>query len=358
MRILYGAFSQGNGHLSKASVLVPLLEARGHEVRVITSGPPPTACYSFNWHRHFPGIAYVAKNGRTDYMASFQQWTRRLPLLFKGVWAIRALAREFRPDLVISDFEPMTASPLAEPGCEVISISRQVTLLDPDVPMPPEGGFDRKMTRSVVRVFTAGADRKYGYHYEPASFRCVPPLIRAEAKQARPELGEHVLLYSGLPSFQPDPEEVAAWARKNRQRVIAYGFAPDICPQEERYFAFRQPNKQQFLEDMATSRGVITTAGLSTPIEAFLLRKPLVVVPIPRQWEQTVNAYQLHEADIACSVPDWDFDQILDRPAPGVDHPLLSWMRTGSDFIINRLLDEPMTPSIEEPQEVQRPAAA
>ncbi len=357
MRILYGAFSQGNGHLSKASVLVPLLEARGHEVRVITSGPPPTSCYQFTWHRHFPGIAYVAKNGRTDYLASFQQWTCRLPTLFKGIWAIRGIAREFRPDLVISDFEPMTASPLVEPGCEVVSISRQVSLLDPDVPMPPAGGFDRKMTRSVIRVFTCGADRKYGYHYEPASFRCVPPLIRAAAKQARPELGEHVLLYSGLPSFQPEPAEVADWAKRNRQRVVAYGFAPECAISGERYISFRRPNPQQFLEDMATSRGVITTAGLSTPIEAFLLRKPLVVVPIPRQWEQTVNAYQLHEAEIACSVPNWDFNKILETPAPAADHRLLSWMRTGSDYILNRLLNEPASATEEQPADAALPAA-
>lgn len=356
MRILYGAFSQGNGHLSKASVLVPMLEARGHEVRVITSGPPPTSCYQFNWHRHFPGISYVAKNGRTDYLASFQQWSRRLPTLFKGIWAIRGIAREFQPELVISDFEPMTASPLVEPGCEVVSISRQVSLLDPDVPMPPVGGFDRKMTRSVIRVFTCGADRKYGYHYEPASFRCVPPLIRAAAKQRRPEMGEHVLLYSGLPSFQPQPADVVAWARKNRQRVIAYGFAPECSIDGERFVSFRRPNPGQFLEDMATSRGVITTAGLSTPIEAFLLRKPLVVVPIPRQWEQTVNAFQLHEAKIACSVPDWNFDKLLETPAPAADHSLLSWMHTGSDYVLNRILDEPTTTPIP-PQETVRPAA-
>jgi uncharacterized protein (TIGR00661 family) len=204
------------------------------------------------------------------------------------------------------------------------------------------------MTRSVIRVFTCGADRKYGYHYEPASFRCVPPLIRAEAKLGRADVGEHVLLYSGLPSFQPRPADVAAWARKNRQRVIAYGFAPECAIEGERYVSFRRPNPRQFLDDMATSRGVMTTAGLSTPIEAFLLRKPLVVVPIPRQWEQTVNAFQLHEAKIACV--------LLETPTPAADHPLLPWMRTGSDFVLNRILDEPATAATGR-LKIARPAA-
>lgn len=355
MRIIYGAFSQGNGHLSKASVLVPMMEARGHEVRVITSGPPPTNCYRFNWHRHFPGVAYVTRDGRTDYLASVRQWARDLPVVMRGIWSLRKIVREFQPELIVSDFEPMTTSPLIEPNCEVVAISRQVTMLDPDVPMPPGGGFERKITRSVIRVFTCGADRRYGYHYEPASFRCVPPIIRDEARQARPEMGEHVLIYCGLASFQPPPEEIVHWATRNQQRVRAYGFSNIVANNHSRLVDFPKPNPGQFLQDLVTSRGVITTAGLSTPIETFLLQKPLVVVPIPRQWEQTVNAYQLSEAGIASSVSSWDLNRILEIPPPAADHPLLDWMNIGSDMVLNRILDTP--PPAPTPSEADRKAA-
>ncbi|MEX1095939.1 MAG: glycosyltransferase family protein, partial [Planctomycetales bacterium] len=80
MRILYGIFAQGHGHFSKAAVLAPLLESRGHEVRIVSSGADvPPAGYRFAWHRHFPGLSYVLTGGRTDYKRSFLKWARDAP---------------------------------------------------------------------------------------------------------------------------------------------------------------------------------------------------------------------------------------------------------------------------------------
>ena len=77
MRILYGAFAQGHGHFSKAAVLVPLLEAAGHEVRVVSSGgEEPPAGYRFRWHRHYPGLSYAVTRGRTDLTKTFLKWVR------------------------------------------------------------------------------------------------------------------------------------------------------------------------------------------------------------------------------------------------------------------------------------------
>ncbi len=118
MRILYGAFAQGQGHFSKAAILVPLLESRGHVVRVISSGGRECpAGYNFRWHRHFPGLSYVVRDGRTQYGESFRTWLRQLPRIFSHLFAVRSIVREFAPELIISDFEPLTASPLIEPKC-------------------------------------------------------------------------------------------------------------------------------------------------------------------------------------------------------------------------------------------------
>ncbi len=69
MRILYGVHTQGQGGLAKASILVPRMEALGHEVRIVTSGVQPPACYQFTWQRHVPGMEYVVADGRADSLA-------------------------------------------------------------------------------------------------------------------------------------------------------------------------------------------------------------------------------------------------------------------------------------------------
>lgn len=340
MRILYGINSQGHGHFSKAAVLVPLLEARGHEVRVISSGPVPPSGYSFTWHRHFHGLPYIVAEGRTCYSQTFRNWMRDLPKLFGSLWRVRRIVRCFEPDLILTDFEPLTASPLIEARCEIVAVSRQIALFDPSVPLPEGLALERKLTRTAIRLFTCGADRRYGYHYEPSSFRCLPPIIRSEISRLRPETGDHIVVYS----HHSSTEDLVAWANSNCQQVRAYGFQGTPRGREGRVL-FQPPGRQQLLEDLRTARGVITNAGLTTPLEAFLLRKPVCVVPIPGQWEQVVNAFHLERAGIACRSDTWDYRRLLDTPPVPADHPLQEWLSTSPEQVLDRLVhdDRPAT---------------
>jgi len=79
---------------------------------------------------------------------------------------------------------------------------------------------------------------------------------------------------------------------------------------------------------------------LSTPLEAFLLEKPVCTVPIPGHWEQVVNAFHLDVAGIATRSNTWDYDRLLDTAPPSPDHTLYSWLRTPAKNILNYILDD------------------
>ena len=340
MRILYGAFAQGQGHFSKAAVLVPLLESRGHVVRVISSGgEQPPAGYHFTWHRHFPGLSYVVRNGQTQYGDSLRSWLTQIPRLLRHLMTIRGIVREFEPEIVISDFEPLTASPVIEPRCEVVAMSRQVALFDPQVPLPSEMAWERKMTRTVIRIFTAGADRHYGYHYSPASLRCVPPAIRCDLVGTERGDEGHIVVYNVYQtSGEGSADLLVEWAKRRKMRVRAYGF-PGIERGHRGPVEFKAPSREGILNDMATSRGVMTSAGITTPIEGFLLRKPVCTVPISGQWEQCVNAFHLQEAKLASWSRTWDYDRLLETPVPSADHALNDWLSTPVERILDHVLD-------------------
>jgi len=359
MRILYGAFAQGQGHFSKAAVLVPLLEARGHTVRVISSGgeEPPTG-YRFRWHRHFAGLSYVVGNGRTQYGASLKKWLGQLPRVLSHLMKIRGIVREFAPEIVISDFEPLTASPLIEPNCEVVALSRQVALFDPKIPLPEEMAWERKMTRTVIRLFTAGADRHFGYHYQPASSRCVPPVIRTDLAGVEPSEGDHIVVYNVYHTVGAgSAEALSDWARRRRIRVRAYGF-PGVERGDRGLVEFKAPSRDGILNDMASSKGVMTSAGLTTAIEAFLLRKPVCVVPIPGQWEQHVNAFHMDRAGIARWCRDWEYDRLLHVPTPTMDHPLANWLSTPVESVLDYVLSgQPLNGNLKNSRLTPPPAA-
>lgn len=341
MRILYGVHTQGQGGLAKASVLVPLMESRGHEVRVVTSGALPPTCYNFTWHRHYPGLEYVVAAGRADYGQTISRWLKESPRVLKGLWKLRGLVREFQPQLVLSDFEPLTCSPLVDPRCEVLAVSRPCTLLDPAISLPEGRDFERKMARTAVRLFTCGADRRCGYHLEPASYRCLPPVMTDDVSRYRSTEGEHILVYNVYHTFAGSADTLIEWAARRRQEVIAYGFPQSGHRGRVGKVDFRPAQRHQFLSDLASAKAVITTAGMCLPLEAFLLRKPLCVVPIPGQWEQVVNAYHLQEAGMAHWSDSWDYDQLLELPAPSAQHPLQKWLTTPPDSVVARLLGEP-----------------
>ena len=352
MRILFGAFAQGHGHFSKAAVLVPLLEARGHDVLVISSGwEHPPEGYHFARHLHFPGLSYAVVNGRTDGPGTIKKWLRDAPRVLQNMWRLRRIVREFQPDLIVSDFEPLTASPLLQPRCEVVAISRQVALFDRQVQLPETKTFDRRITRSAIRLFTAGADRLLGYHYEPSSFRCVPPIIRAELHGLQPVRENHLLVYNHYDTTgSGSPDRLIDWSRRSGVPVRAYGY-PEVARGRRANVLFQPPGRNRLLEDMRTARAVVTSAGLTTSLEAFLLNKPVVAVPLPNQWEQAVNAYHLDNAGLAAARNHWDFDGALNLEPPGARHPLQSWLRTRPEFVVDRILSDDM----DVPQRVDRP---
>ncbi|MBW3542798.1 MAG: hypothetical protein KY476_21255, partial [Planctomycetes bacterium] len=202
-----------------------------------------------------------------------------------------------------------------------------------------------------------GADRLYGYHFEPASFRCVPPVIRPRLRQCRPEAGEHVLVYNQYHMGDGgSADELVAWAWKRRQRVRAYGF-PQVERGRRGLVEFRPADAAGMLDDLCSARAVIASAGLTTPVEAYLLGKPTAVVPIPGQWEQYVNAFHQRAAGIAEWFDRWDYDALLELAPPSANGRVRRWLETTPEEVLAHVLDElPAAGAM--PEDVHRRVAA
>lgn len=340
MRIIYGCNSQGQGHLSKATTLVPLLEARGHEVRVISSGPQPPSIYQFRWHRHFSGLPYFLQDGKTDPFQTIRNWGKNLPDTLSSLFHLKRMVREFEPELIISDFEPMTGNPFLAPGCEVVSMCRQVALLDPNIPIPPCKTIQQRITCTMIRCFTMGATRFHGFHYSPDSHRCVPPVIREDLLRYPVVQGKHLFIYNYHHTGKGEIERLLEWSKRRGIPVRAYGFPGEISRGWHGNVLMQPSDRYQMMADLASCRAAIVTSGLTTPLEAFLLQKPVVTVPLEDQWEQYTNAWHLELAGMAKMCPTWDYDAAMELPAPTTDHPAWKWLTTSPHRILDAVLME------------------
>ena len=119
MKILYAIQGTGNGHVSRAREIVPLLQQHG-EVDLLISGTQVDVKLSQEIKYNFHGFSFVfGKKGGVDHYKTwlnmnlfrFRKDMKRLPL------------KEY--NLIVNDFEPVSAWACKLQGIECVSLSHQ-----------------------------------------------------------------------------------------------------------------------------------------------------------------------------------------------------------------------------------------
>jgi hypothetical protein len=91
---------------------------------------------------------------------------------------------------------------------------------------------------------------------------------------------------------------------------------------------FKRPSTEGFLADLASARGVIASAGSSLISECMYWRKKMLLLPLPGQYEQLVNARYFEKLGLGMTARRLDeavlarFLQRVDEPVPQDDRIL------------------------------------
>jgi uncharacterized protein (TIGR00661 family) len=200
------------------------------------------------------------------------------------------LSEQWKIDLVITDFEPLTARIGHHRRIPVISIDNQHCLTNTDVKLPGRNRRDAAAAKIATRLMTPHAQAYFVTSFFPAHPRkrnsfLVPPILRREVLEAKPASGDHVLVYVTSPA-----SELADMLRQVRAEFVAYGFGRDG---REGNVQFKKPSMGGFLSDLASCKGIVANAGFSLVSEALHLQKPYLAIPVKHQFEQIFNAYFL-----------------------------------------------------------------
>jgi uncharacterized protein (TIGR00661 family) len=291
MKILYGAQGTGNGHLMRTKAIVPLLREAGVEVELIVSGTTSEGFKAgvpeLEPYRAFHGLSYVRHEGHVDVAKSLE--------IFKPL----ELAEDFAEirgnyDLVISDFEPLTAW---------WGLSHEVTVIGIAHNYAFQGRAPRPLLVDplieVVFHYYAPADVPLGSHWQRTNETVIPPIIRKAILDAEPEDGEHVLVY--LPSFADETlDGIFGDVALAPYRFVAY---PQSSSRDVRAanLNIKPFSREGFREDLRTARAVISSAGFTLLSECLHLGKPLYVIPEAGQYEQKCNAEALKKWNLGAT---------------------------------------------------------
>ena len=291
-KVVYGVSGEGSGHSSRSREMLMHLHDLGHQVKVVSYDRGYANLKDDFDVFETEGLHIASLDNRvskvktfTDNLKRFHEGHKKLQLLRKDIF------KKFQPDCVITDFEPMTAYLANHYDLPLITIDNQHRLRYMTYPCPAHLQAERKMTKTIIRAMVPRPDVSLVttfYYGEPRNNRTFffPPILRREVLSLKPFRGESVLVYltSGFESFMKRLKSFT------RESFIVYGAGKEGM---DGHMVFKAFSKTGFLEDLASCKAVMATAGFTLMTESFYLRKPYLALPMRGQFEQEINGFLL-----------------------------------------------------------------
>ncbi|MGK2931794.1 MAG: glycosyltransferase family protein [Solirubrobacterales bacterium] len=306
MRILYGVNGEGMGHATRSEVIIQSLLPE-HDVRIMASG----AAFKYlggifeNVEEVF-GPSFALKDGQIQrwhsITGSLSAARKELP---ENVRNTITKIHEWKPDVVVCDFEPLSGLYARWSRTPLVCVDN-IHMIDRcvhDAGILEGTAEDARIARAVVKAMVPPAGDYViptFFHPELARDRThlVPLILRQEIIDSKPTRGDHLVVYSG------GGDELADALRDSPFPCHVYGMRDgDDVGTTDGAIEYMPRSVDGFLEDLVTSRGVITGGGFSLLGEAVYLGKPVLSVPLKGQFEQVMNArYLAREGFGACTL--------------------------------------------------------
>lgn len=252
-------------------------------VDVLTSGNNSQIKFPFPIKWNLKGLTfYYNGKGGIDYWKTWKE------LKFKEFLKdIRLNLSDY--DLIISDYEPITAWAAKRQDKICVGLSNQCSFLSDKTPRPKEKSlFGEILLKKFVPV-----THPIGLHFESYDDFIFTPIIRDNLILITPKDYGHYTVY--LPTY--DVESIATEIAKVRS--IKFEVFSNI--KKPIYFkknVIRPIDKDRFEESLRNCHGIITSGGFQTSVEALYLGKKLMIVPTKGQYEQACNSVALDNKGI------------------------------------------------------------
>ncbi len=336
MKIIYGIQATGNGHISRSRELVKALKREGHDVHCILSGRPAEQLWDmevFEPYQVFRGLTFVTERGEIKYVKTTLQIN--IIQFFKDIRKLDLSAY----DLVITDFEPITAYAAILQKRLSLGIGHQYAF-PYKVPFPK-----RELISALVLKWFAPASVNIGLHWHHFGAPILPPIIPSQHQAGQMEAEEDkIVVY--LP-FE-EKKEVVEMLREFPSKEF-YFYCSVKKAEELGHIHLRPFSRDGFLHDLHSCEGVISNGGFELPSEALHLGKKVLCRPVSGQAEQIANGLALQQLNLGSVMNFLDKSAVemwLEKPSiaaqnyPDVASAIASWISAGDYSNPKSIADE------------------
>lgn len=277
MKILYAIQGTGNGHVSRAREIIPILKKYG-QVDVLLSGTDNEVQinHPIKYQLHGLGFAF-GKNGGVDILKTIRK--AKIFRFLKDIY--RLPVHDY--DLVIHDIEPVTSWACWFKGKDFVEMSHQASFYSKKTPIVSGLHYGSLFLKWYV------PRKKYvGFHFQAYDSFIKTPVIRSEIRFKNSRSGNFYLVY--LPAYSN--EKLLETLKQYPEKWIVFSKSTKEMVQMENV-EFRPIDAEQFSEQLLGCKGLLTGAGFESPAEALYLGKKLFCIPMYNQYEQMCNAEAL-----------------------------------------------------------------
>jgi uncharacterized protein (TIGR00661 family) len=323
MRIFYGVQGTGNGHITRARLMAKELYAAGIDVTFQFSGRPADKYFDmevFNGYQLRTGLTFHTEKGQVSYLKTARD---AKPITFiKDVKSLDLSGY----DLVISDFEPVTAWAAKSQKKPVLGIGHQYAF---NYKIPREGSDP--IADQVIKYF-APADNGVGLHWHHFGQPILPPIIDTP-ETPKTIVKNKIIVY--LP-FEDQHEVIRLLSQFENYQFHVYSSEP--VPSKFGHITSNPLSRDGFLKDLYDCAGIISNAGFELASESLQLGKKILAKPLHAQMEQISNAAALKQLGYGHVMQDMDaaaIDHWLhDNHAVHITYPniaqvLVQWIQDG-----------------------------
>jgi len=186
-KILYALPAVGNGHLARAREILPILQkyadtdilVMGEAGHLELGSPITYRKKGFTMHYTAKGGISMIKTIRGLGMRTFFQDVRSLPVQ--------------QYDMVISDFEPISARAAKEKKVPCVHMGHQASFMSAATPRPRHRNV--LLEKILFSTFYVPANQYIGFHFQPYDTFIHTPVIRQEIRSQKPRDNGHITVY-------------------------------------------------------------------------------------------------------------------------------------------------------------------
>ncbi|WP_411574219.1 glycosyltransferase family protein [Streptomyces fradiae] len=330
LNVIIGVNGIGMGHTVRQSVIAQYLRERGHQVRIVTNGPERVQYFQDlgfpSWDGWMPTL--LARGDRIHASDAVRANFRQAPGgLVRHLRLRRAVRDSGVPDVFVTDYEPNTPRLAYHFGRPLVSIDQQSKYRHLD--LPAVGRYARTADEQRLRYFAPRVDRSFVCSYVPLHAEnrqvefiapVVPDLVRSARVSTEPLATAYFSRY-----FDHGPEEsvralAAIFRHSVPDRTLRIYTQPTELDSLRGYadarIEIRAFDREAFIADVARSEAVFSNAGFNLISEAFILGKPVHLVPLPT-YDQHWCAQVIDETGLGTSAPYIEQEAVLGFLARG-----------------------------------------